>query len=243
VSSGWTGRPIPGGRIDPPQSGHYSLRTTRSFLRSKGDRIYLIPTDFDEEFFDMLYLISPAAGYAALKSQWDANPVDVLIDPAISGTPLEPRITRALSAINRLLEVVDSPLRLQASTSPTSLITMSIDPALTRPLSAAYGSRSLRRFGGEITFAESSTATDVELYRMLFFFVSAGQINSPGRSFKSSSGMTTDAPTDLDMATLRIHMNRCAGSIVEDDRGFSARTRAGHETELSQPTCLTPPNR
>ncbi len=256
VASASTGRPIPGGRVDPALTsatpdnqvidisapGHYTLRTTRGFLRAKGDRIYLIPVDFDAEFFDMLYLAGNMT-YTASYSQWDENPLRVLVDPAISATPLAARIARALSAINRLLELVDSPLRLEASTELTSPISMSIDPTLARPMGSSYLSRAFRRFEGRITFAESSPATDIDIYRSLFWMVSASQVDSSGRSFKSFSGTPTDAPTELDIAALRIHMNRCGGTRLEDDRGAPVRTRTGHESDLLQPTCTIPPSR
>lgn len=148
-----------------------------------------------------------------------------------------------MSAINRLLEAVDSPLRMDASADPTSLVSMSIDATLARPLSTSYSSRAFRRFDGAIRFGDSSTATDIDIYRSLFWMVSASQVDSSGRSFKSFSGTPTDAPTELDMAALRIHMNRCGGTRLEDDRGFPVRAREGHESDLLQPTCTIPPSR
>ena len=255
VASAMTGLPIPGGQISPPLStaptdstvleisapGHYPIRTTRGYMRQKGDRVFLVPLDFDAEFFDTRYLSTSTGFYNVLSFQWAAKVLGVYINPAISSTGLRTSIATAVNAMSRTLESVDSSIRMELSENPAAPITVELSSTITRAVSGVTRTNSLRTDSATVHLRDLQPVDSVEIYQVLFWMMSHHQIASAGRSFTSFPGARTTAPTALDLAILRIQTNRCAGTQFEDDRGAISRAREGRETELRTTGCIFPP--
>ena len=255
VASAMTGLPIPGGQISPPLStaptdatvleisapGHFPIRTTRGYMRQKGDRVFLVPLDFDAEFFDTRYLSTSTGFYNVLSFQWAVKVLGVYINPAISSTGLRTSIATAVNAMSRTLESVDSSIRMEMSQDPNAPVTVEISPTITRAVSGVTRANSLRTDSATLHLKDLQPVDSVEIYQVLFWMMSQHQIANAGRSFTSFPGARTTAPTPLDLAILRIQTNRCAGAQFEDDRGVISRARGGRETELRTAGCVFPP--
>ncbi len=254
-----TGLPIPDARISPVLSsalsdstqleitapGYFPLRTTRGFLRQKGDLIYLLPTDFDGEFFDVMYSSDRTAqnGYDRQVAQFDTNTLSVYVAPDIISAEARASIALGVNAMSRTLESVHSSLRLETSLDPNAFIVASIAPTIATPVSGSYSVSFSRITSARLYLRDQQPVDSVLVYQILFWIISHHQIDTGGRSFTSYPGAKAPTPSDLDLAVLRIATNRCGGARLEDGRGKIPYTRDAYDTELRTTTCIFPPTR